>query len=790
LASQSRAPKTENILKAIHMKLAKLTLTLPAIMAAITSCCIGQTSQTVAVQGARSVELNLVQYAKPMCGTGGDAFTYPGATVPFGMIQWSPDTEMGLRKGGYSDDDTRISDFSVDHISGAGCSYGEDFAMMPIMGRQPASPPDKRTDFAAPFSHTNEVATPGYYGVTFDNGLKAELAATMRTGFGRFTYPGSDAATLMINAASDINTSDASIINVNPATREVSGSSLGGHFCHAKGRQCDIRTIYFYAVFDHPFSAFSTWSDNTLTNGMTNGAGTKSGAYITFDTSSGRTVLVKIGISYVSVDNAKANVQAENPVSAFSSKDFDQAAAAASHTWNSWLNKIQVSGGTVADKETFYSMFYHTLLGPIVVSDANGEYYGYDGHVHQLAKGRAQYGMFSGWDIYRSECQFLAMVAPHEASDMAQTLLVDYQQGGAFPRWGVLTEDSGVMLGDPAACMIADFYAFGATNFDTKAALAGLVRAATDPSVEAPRSKTHERDALDDYLKLGYVPEHVRGGNVSLTLEYDSADFALSQFARSLGDDADSAMLLQHAQNWRNHYNPETGYLAVRRRDGSWAPGSTNVGLHAGERAYVEGTAGQYLWMVPFNLKGLADTLGGPEIAAKRLDEFFTQINGGFNSPYAYLGNEPCLETPWIYDFLGQPWKTQRVVRQAVTELYSANPQGYPGNDDVGAMSSWWLFGALGMYPELPGSDVLVCGSPLFPKAALHLPHGDVTVIGGGASANAPYVQALTINGQPSNRPWFRYADISHGGTLVYTLGQTPNTHWGSNPADAPPSYQ
>ncbi len=290
-------------------------------------------------------------------------------------------------------------------------------------------------------------------------------------------------------------------------------------------------------------------------------------------------------------------MQAESPISAFTSNDFDKAVAAASHEWNLRLNKIQVSGGTEADKETFYSMFYHTLLGPIVVSDANGEYFGYDAKVHKTAAGRAQYGVFSGWDIYRSECQLLAMVAPREAGDMAQSLLVDYQQGGAFPRWGTTTEDSGVMMGDPAAPMIADFFAFGATNFDAHAALAGLVRAATDPSVEAPRTNTRERDALDDYLKLGYVPEHQKGGygNVSMTLEYDSADFALSQFAQALGAAADSAMLLQHAQNWRNHYNPDNGFLAMRQRDGSWAPGFTNVGgVYDGNNlAYVEGTAGQ-----------------------------------------------------------------------------------------------------------------------------------------------------------------------------------------------------
>jgi predicted alpha-1,2-mannosidase len=737
-------------------------------------------------------EANLLPYANPMCGTAADANTFPGAVAPFGMIQWSPDTEAGMRPGGYYFDDKRISGFSLEHISGAGCRYGEDFQFMPLLGADQAPPKGDRTAFAAPFSHSHETAKPGYYAVTLDNGIKVELTATTRSGFGRFTYPGEEPATMVINAASDVNDSDASAIDIDPAARAISGWSYGGYFCHARNRTIDVRKIYFYAVFDRPFKSWSTWSDDTLTQGTTNGTGTASGAFVTFDTSKDRTVLAKVGISYVSVANAKANVEAENPIANFTSGDFDKAVQSVGEQWNTLLNRIQVSGGTTDEKETFYSMLYHALLGPTVVSDANGQYMGYDGHVHTTENGRVQYGVFSGWDIYRSECQLLAMVAPKEAGDMAQSLLVDYQQGGTFPRWGVMTEDSGVMMGDPAAAMIADFYAFGATNFDAAAALKGLVRAATDPSVYAPRTKTYERDALEDYLKLGYVPEHQNGsyGNVSMTLEFDSADFALSQFAKALGAESDSAMLLKHAQAWKNLFNPETGYIQMRRRDGSWAPGFKNdVNQYDGDTAYVEGTAGQYLWMVPFNYQGLAAKLGGREAAAKRLDTFFTELNAGTRSPYAYLGNEPCLETPWIYDFWDQPWKTQNIVRRSMTEVFPTGNQAYPGNDDVGEMSSWWIFGALGMYPELPGSDVLVLGSPLFPKAVVHLQTGDVTIEGHGAGENAPYIQSLTVNGQTWNKPWIRFTDVSHGGTLVYNLGSTPDKNWGSAPADAPPSY-
>ena len=742
---------------------------------------------------------NLVQFAKPMCGTGaaqdvaaGDNNTFPGTVMPFGMMQWSPDTETGVHRGGYSDADTRISDFSVDHLSGTGCHYGADFAFMPFSGDQPTSPPaTNHTSYAATFSHSNEIAKPGYYGVTFDNGIKAEVTATIRTGFGRFTYPAAGPATMMINAANDAMGNSASEIDVNPATREISGWSVGGRFCNSH----EVRTIYFYAVFDSQFKAWSTWSDNSLAPGGTKGTGVKSGTFITFEPAAGRTVLAKIGISYVSVENAKYNVLAENPPSAFASSDFDRAVRFASETWNTWLNKIQVSGGTQDEKETFYSMLYHALLGPIVVSDANGQYLGYDGLVHTTDKGRAQYGVFSGWDIYRSQCQLIGMLAPREASDMAQSLLVDYQQGGTFPRWGVMTMDSGVMMGDPAAAMIADYYAFGARSFDTRAAYQGLLRAATDPNVHAPKSNTKERDALADYLALGYVPEHQTGGYgcVSMTLEYASADFALSQLAGALGHRKDSEMLLKRAQNWRNHYNPASGYLEMRRRDGLFAPGFTNnVNRYDRNLAYVEGTAGQYVWMVPFNLKGLAELMGGPDAAAERLDASLVQLNSGDHGAktwMSWVGNEPNLNMPWIYDFLGQPWKTQATMRRAMTELYSNGDAAYPGNDDVGEMSSWYVLGALGMYPELPGSDILVFGSPMFPQAVVHLSKGVVAIIGKGAAKDASYVQSLSINGKPTTKLWIRYRDIAHGGTMAYTLGTSPNVIWGVKPEDAPPSY-
>ncbi len=740
-------------------------------------------------------EKDLIKYVNPFSGTAGDGDEYPGAAMPFGMIQWSPDTGPHLRLAGYNYADSMICGFSVDHLSGAGCLYGGDFAFSPLLSTSRITPPIKRFSFPEPFSHANESVHPGYYSVKLDNGVTVELSATARTGFGRFVYPSGSTPTMVINAGSNImnhfkmGTSEASV-RIDPTAHSISGSAIGGHFC---GTRYDTQPIYFYADFNRPFASYGTWGDSTLLKNNTNGEGKTAGAYVTFDLSKGRTVLVKIGISYVNVANAKANLEAENAVSHFSSKDFEAAVLRAGKIWNSWLNRVQVSGGTIQELKTFYSMVYHTLLGPTICSDVNGQYPGADGNVHEVKKGHLIYSNFSGWDIYRSEAQFLAMIAPKHASDMAESLLLDYRQGGTFPRWPVPNMDSGVMMGDPAAPIIADFYAFGARNFDVKDAFDGLMRAATDTTVYAPRAHTYERDALAAYLRLGYVPEHQRGGygNVSMTLEYDAADFALSSMAKSLGRKSDEALLLKHAQNWMNLYNPATGYIQMRRRDGQWAPGfSPSRTSYDHDDAYVEGTGAQYVWAVPFNYKGIAEKMGGEKVAAARLDTFFTRLNAGTGSKYCYLGNEPCLETPWIYDFWSRPYRTQEIVRRAITTLFSSRPTGFPGNDDLGEMSSWYIFAALGMYPELPGSDVLVIGSPLFRKAVLHLPHGSVTIVGHGASDNDPYVHGLTVNGKKWNKSWIRFTDIERGGSLVYELSANPDKSWGSARSDAPPSYK
>jgi predicted alpha-1,2-mannosidase len=729
---------------------------------------------------------DMLQYAITTCGTSGKGFTYPGAAAPFGMIQWSPDTGPGIRKGGYAYEDSIVYGFSVDHMSGAGCTYAGNFLMTPMLNTSDIKPPISRTDFPSTFSHVDEVAKPGYYAMTLNKNIRVELTARTRSGFGRFTFPSGSNASILINAGSNVRGTTQSSVKIDTTERSISGSSTGGHFCGGP----DVTTTYFYALFSSRFSSYGTWNNDSLMKSNTDGSGMTSGAFVTFDKSGGSTILVRVAISYIGVANAKLNLETEFPDSSFTTRGFDNAADADMNTWNTWLNKIQVSGGTTDEMKTFYSMMYHTLLAPTVCSDVDGRYMGYDGIVHTTTNGRVHYANFSGWDIYRSECQLLGMIAPDEASDMAQSLLIDYQQGGAFPRWGVPNQDSGIMVGDPASPIIADFYAFGARNFDTTAALTGLIRAASNATVKSIRTNLYERDDLTDYLNLGYIPEGAKGGCVSITLEYASADFALSRFAFALGDSIDGNNLVKQAQSWQNLFNPETGYIQMRRRDGSWSPGFMDKSnKHYSKQAYVEGTAGQYVWMVPFDLRNLADKMGGDEQASKRLNKFFTEINGGFGSEYAYMGNEPSIGTPWIYDFLGKPYKTQEIVRTIVNELFSSAPGGCPGNDDLGTMGAWYIFSALGMYPELPGSDVLVLGSPLFNKSVLHLKNGDVIIIGNGAAENSPYIKSFLLNKQRWIKPWIRFSDISKGGELLFELSSTPDMSWGNKPEDAPPSY-
>lgn len=802
-----------------------LALVMSALVALLTICPFLATPKVQAQSVgliSTSATTNFASLVNPFTGTGvqsgapyGGGDTFPGADVPFGMAQFSPDTVSGA-PGGYWYYDNRIRGFSLTHLNGAGCYAEGDIPFMPYVGTVTDSPATDPMHYISTFSHSNETASAGYYQVKLDNGTNVELSATQRSGAARFTYPAGQTATMLVNVSGSINGVGDAQVNVSGNT--ISGWVSSGYFCGAN----DVYRIYFWAQFSQSFATVGTWHNSSVTSGSTTASGGSqvspalrkvaaaqgqiqkgqavtsntiatanqhpdvsvsgpgSGTFVTFDTSKNTAISARVGVSYVSLANAKANVNQED-----SSGNFATVHQQATQAWNNALGEIQVNGGTADQTTTFYTALYHALLQPNIFSDVNGQYIGFDGVTHSVAKGHAQYANYSGWDIYRSEAQLLAFLAPSQASDIAQSMVNDYAQSGMLPKWSLNNAETYIMVGDPADAILADIYAFGGTNFDTKTALSAMIREATQTN--------NIRPGLSYLNSLGYLPLNGNYGccnfygPASTTLEYNTADFAIGAFAQALGDTANAQKFETRAQDWENLLNPADSYLEPRYLDGSFqSPYSPTSG-----NGWVEGDGAQYNWMVPFNPRGLFDALGGNSAVLPRLDSFFTQLNGGPNSPNAFLGNEPTLETPWLYDYAGAPYKTQNAIRQVENTLYSPGPAGLAGNDDLGQMSSWYVFAALGMFPETPGTANLALTSPLFPAITVHRPGGQVMHINApGASATTYYIQSLTVNSTSTTQPWLPPSFVANGGTLNYTLSSTANTSWGSAASDAPPSYQ
>ena len=737
---------------------------------------------TPSVQARSAIHLASTNYASlvdPFTGTGmqsgspggyGGGQTFPGADAPFGMVQWSPDT-VNDSSGGYDYNDYRIRGFSLTHLNGAGCDAYEDIPFIPYIGTVTNSPATDPSQYYTTLYHPNEKAYAGYYKVALDNGITTEITTTQRTGAMRLTYPAGKTATLLIN-------SSGSIKGVSNAQTTISGNTISGFatsqaFCGAGNKY----TIYFSATFSQTFASSGTWQNGTVTSNNSV-SGTGSGAYVTFNTSSNAVITANVGISFVSVANAQANLSQENP-----SGNFDTVLAQSTQTWNNYLGEVQVSGGTSAQTATFYTAMYHALLQPNVFSDDNGQYIGFDNQTHTVSSGHAQYANISGWDVYRSEMQLLAFLAPSQASDIAQSMVNDYTQSGQLPKWGFANAETYVLAGDPADAMLAEIYAFGGTNFDTSTALSAMVKEATQTN--------NIRPGLNYLTSQGYLPlDGTYGccgfsGAAATTLEYNIADFSIATFAQALGNTSDYQQFVNRAQDWQNLVNSNDKYLEPRNANGSFP--ALDLTSTTG---WNEGDTAQYSWMVPFNLKGLFQALGGNSAVVSRLNTFFTQLNGGISSPYAYLGNEPSWETPWLYDYAGAPYQTQNVVRQAENTLFSTGSGGLPGNDDLGQTSSWYVWAAMGMFPETPGTANLALSSPLFPNISIHRPSGQtITINAPNASSSTYYVQSLNVNGSASNNPWLPPSFIANGGTLDYTLSTSANTSWGSDPSNAPPSY-
>jgi predicted alpha-1,2-mannosidase len=702
--------------------------------------------------------------------TTGGGNTFPGAEWPFGMVQWSPDTMPGRNAGGgYSFGDTSITGYSLTHVSGPGCGAAEDVPMLPVTGPLPSGNPN---NVLSTFSNTNEVAQAGYYSAQSNqpNTITSQFTATAHSSMARFTYPATTQAGFLIKLRNSQNgqfaPSTAQVVN----DHEIAGSETSGHFCgesNNDGQQQEY-TVHFDVTFDQPFTASQVIS----------GSNGPSAVYLTFDTTGNAVVQAKVGISYVNDENARLDWQTEN-----SGWDFDATKAAAQNEWNSLLGRIDVSGGSVAQTQQFYSNLYKVFVQPNITSDVNGQYTGADFKTHNVVSGQAdQYGIFSGWDTFHSAAELQAMLDPKPASDQAQSLLNYCSQDKILQQWGYLHLNNYVMVGDPAQSIIAGYYAFGAKDFDTATALKDMLAQATTVNDVRPG------EALEQ--EYGYLPEDGSygccnpHGYVPTLLEYDSQDLALSFFATALGDKTDAAMLQARANNWQHVFDLSNNLLNGRNEDGSFVPGITPTS----STRYVEGSAYEYLWNVPNNYPALFSLLGGNSKVAPMLREFLSQPDAG--GMHALLTNEFGFGEQYAPNYAGDPAGTQQAVNNIRNTMYKPGPSGLADNDDLGANSSAFVWEMLGMYPENSGSDTMVFNGPGFPSAKISLPNGRmITINAPGASPSTFYVKNLTIDGDNYGKLYVPFSRLSKGATLDWTLGTTPGT-WGTTPSAAPPSYQ
>lgn len=690
---------------------------------------------------------NYAEEVNTLIGTKGlglaSGYLYPGATYPFGMVQFTPSYF------------SKSAGFVINQLSGAGCDHMGNFPTFPVKGKLQASP-ENILNYRINIS--KEQGHAGYYEATVQEDIRAHLTVTERTGMAKYEFPANQTmGTVIIGggiSATPIN--QAAIVITAPNRCE--GYAVGGNFC---GLPTPYK-VYFVAEFDKGAVEFGTWKQKELKPNTTFAEGECSGVYFTFDLDKKKDIQYKIGVSYVSVDNARKNLRMEN-----AGWNFDEIRGEAEKSWNHYLSKIEVEGDNADRITQFYTHLYRTMIHPNVCSDVNGEYMGADNRVYKSRS--KQYTSFSNWGTYRTQIQLLAMLEPDVTSDIVISHQ-DFaeQSGGAFPRWVLANVETGVMQGDPTPILISNAYAFGARNYDPRPIFKTMRTNAEIPGAKS--QNIEERPGLKQYLEKGYY-------NASEQLEYTSSDFAIGQFAlRAIGDEFSAWRYFHFARSWKNLFNPETGWLQSRNSDGSWKPLSED---------FRESTYKNYFWMVPYDIAGLVEMIGGKKNAEQRLDEFFQRLDANYNDAWFASGNEPSFHIPWIYNWVGCPYKTQAVVNRILNEQYSGKIDGLPGNDDLGTMGAWYIFACIGLYPEIPGIGGFTINTPIFSSVKIHLKNGSIFIKGG--SEKNIYIKSLKVNGVLYNSTWINWDELSNGATLEYQTSGKADLKWGTKVL--PPSF-
>ncbi len=686
------------------------------------------------------------EYVDPFIGTGFHGHTYPGATVPFGMVQLSPDTRTEGWDGcsGYHYSDNAVIGFSHTHLSGTGCADLCDILFRPSSA-EPELIDGLYVKTPLEFSHDDEEAAAGFYMVDLKKeGITAELAARPRTGVHRYSFKGEGSRHLLIDL---IHTTGDQILEETDievvSDKEVSGMKMSTGWTPKQ-------YVYFNARFSEPFESYEL-------------AGTEQ-ILLTF-AEDVRTLEIAVGLSAVSVENAAENSLAEVP-----EIDFDAAKAAALADWDLALSDIVVEGGSAEEKTIFYTAQYHTKVAPNIMSDVNGQYRRNDGTIAALPDGKSHYSTLSLWDTFRAWHPLQTIVDPQLVDDMITSMLDMYDAAGELPIWPLSSGETGTMIGYHAVSVIADAYCKGFRNFDAEKALEAMVR-----------SSNINAKASDLYVEYGYVPSDLRRESVSLTLEYAYDDWCIARMAEEMGKKDIADEYYARAYNYVKVFDGKTGFFRGRKLKGGWTepfePYSTG-------RDYTEATPWHYRFFAPHDVKGMEQIFGGVEKFEKAIDDLFhleaeVELNvedvSGLMGQYAH-GNEPSHHMAYLYSYIGKPWKTQELTRELLDVMYSTEPEGIIGNEDCGQMSAWYVMSAIGLYSVCPGTDQFVLTTPLFPYAEINLPGGKKFIIRADGAENKRYIKNVTFNGTVIDKAYITYDQIMAGGELVYELSSKPVT--------------
>jgi predicted alpha-1,2-mannosidase len=726
-----------------------------------------------------------VDYVNPLIGTDAHGHVYPGATVPFGMVQLSPDTRDNGWDGasGYHYSDSSILGFSHNHLTGTGVGDLGNILLMPTVGELKLVPGDKPGDgYQSRFSHNDETAHTGYYSVELsDYKVKVELTATARVGFHRYTFPKSDDSHIVVDLQHGVGN------NVTEAQLTIENNWIASGYRKSSGWGGN-KVYYFVMEFSRPFdSSGVAQADKDVAGQQTTGKETK--GHFDFKTKAGEQILVRVGLSTVSVEGARNNLHAEIP-----KWNFDAVAKAAGKQWEKALSAIAVKTPDKNLEQTFYTSLYHTLVAPTLLSDVDGQFRGPDGNVH-LAKGYDYYTEMSLWDTFRAENPLLTLTQSGRVNDFIKTMLTHYKIFGqnTLPVWPESGKETWCMIGNHAIPMIIDAYLKGFRDWDANEALNDMIT-----------STEKNREQLEDYRDKGFIPTADDRQSVSKVLEYAYDDSCIARFAKALGKEDVAEKYFKRSQNWKNVFDPSTGFMRGKTADGSWVtPFGEREQNSINFSEYTEANAWQYNFFVLHDVPGLIEKLGGDDKFTARLDEMFDTKQTipnlamipdvtGVIGMYSH-GNEPDHHVAYLYNYAGQPWKTQARIRQVADTLYNNTPAGICGNDDCGQMSAWFVFTALGFYPVDPVSGIYILGSPLVNEATLKLDSKfykgrSFAISAKNSSAENFYIQSATLNGKPMTRNWISQAEIAAGGKLVLIMGPTPNKNFGSAPADRPPT--